>query len=277
MVWVPCGPGGATALFDTLDSLERSDGEASQVVVIDDWSGDAREVVVRERFPRAVVLRTRVPSGGPPSLWSGGHLALEHALAGYAFEQFVKFDTDAIVTGPGFSAAILERIAAAPGTGIAGGCGQRADGELEDRRLHVEVLTREVRYDRMLAAAAQRAGDAGWPPGQIVQGGLFCVTREACERVARGGWLAWRRPWWSTVSEDLAFTLFVAASGLAPLSIGGPDGVLAIGPFELPISKEELAGGAWVAGHTVHAGRDGESEPELREFFRAARAAWPAP
>lgn len=277
MVWAPCGPGGGGALLDTLDSLVRSDGEACQVIVVDDWSCDAREVAVRERFPDAMVLRAPAPSGGPPALWAGGRLALEHALARYSFEQFVKLDTDVIVTGPGFSRVTLARVASAPGTGIAGCYGQRADGRIEDRRLHTEVLEREVRYDRTLAAAAERARAAGWPPGAIVQGGLCCVSREACQRLAHEGWLGWRRPWWSTVSEDLAFTLFVSACGLTPLSIGGPDGVLAVGPDALPLAKEELAGGPWVGAHSIRAGRDGESEAELRAFFRAARASWPAP
>jgi len=40
VVCVPVGPGRQIALADTLESLLASDGDASQIVVIDDWCND---------------------------------------------------------------------------------------------------------------------------------------------------------------------------------------------------------------------------------------------
>jgi hypothetical protein len=275
VIWIPAGPGSAEALWDTIDAIKASDGDASQIVVIDDWSIDARAVEVRERYPEIDVIRPIVPSGGPPAIWSLCRLALDHSLEHYAFEQWVKMDSDALVIAPGFSERTLERIVAEPSVGLAGAYRVRPDGQPEgDQPYHEGVLTRERRTDPHAAAAAASAEAAGWRAGDIVQGGVMCFTRAACEGLLSQGWASWRRPWTSIISTDLALTLFVRAAGYELMSIGGTDGIFAIATKCMPLPKASLTDGSRVAVHSLRVGFDGESEAELRAFFREQRAAW---
>jgi hypothetical protein len=275
LVCIPCGPGQPESLFDTIEALVASDGDDCAVLVVDDASVDSRESVVRERFPAVEVVRNRVATGGPPALWRVCQLGIAHALERFSFEQWVKMDTDALVTAPRFSQRVLERIAAAPGVGIAGCHGIRADGVPETYRYHADVLERELGSDRTLRSAVDRAAAHGWRDGQMVHGGVLCITRAACEAMRDEGWLGWRRPWTSLTSEDFALSLFVRATGLDFLSLGGPDdGILAIANKSLPLPKEEIADGQWVAAHSVRRGLGGEDEATLRAFFRERRASW---
>jgi hypothetical protein len=55
-----------------------------------------------------------------------------------------------------------------------------------------------------------------------------------------------------------------------------PDGILALGNEALPLPKEQIADGPWVAAHSLRRGLNGEREAELRQFFGARRAEWSA-
>ena len=269
------GPADRDALFDSIDSLVASDGDAAQVLVADDSSLAAREAVVRERHPAADVIRNKLSTGGPPHLWYLCKLGIERALERYDFEQWVKMDCDALVTGPEFSARTIMRLADAPQAGMAGCTGIRADGAPTDYRVHANILRRDVEHDRTLAAAVERATARGWKLGDNVHGGAFVVTRAACEALRREGWLEWRRPWYSLLNEDVALSLFVAACGFELQSIGGPDGIFCIANKSLILPKEDIADGPWVMAHSVRKGLEGEDEQTLRAYFRDRRSAWP--
>jgi hypothetical protein len=108
--WMPAGPGSRDALLDTWASAAASaaPGEVA-LLVTDDWTTDCHEAEIQKVVPGAVVVRTRVPSGGPPRLWPVTALAVAAALHHFDFDYLVKLDTDALVVGPGW----VERIAAA--------------------------------------------------------------------------------------------------------------------------------------------------------------------
>jgi hypothetical protein len=271
------GPGRPAWLEDSIESVIASDGDDAHVIVIDDCAVDARESVIRARFPQVEVLRRSFPTGGPPQTWAQLQLGLRHALANSDFEHFVRLDTDALVVGPGLSARLGEALAVAPEVGLAGSFRVRADGAPEDRDYHVGVLERELRHDATLAAAIANARANGWRDGDVVQGGAMCLTADAARAMQRDGWLDWRQSWHSIVTDDLAMSMFVAASGLGLHSIGDPEGIFAIANKDLPLPKEQLAGGPWVIAHSTRAGRDGEDEATLRAYFRDQRASWPKP
>ena len=191
--------------------------------------------------------------------------AISFALDNYDFELLVKLDTDAIITGPGFSSALAGRVAEAPGTGIAGSYRERADGKAEDHLYHAAVLARERRWDDRLDAAARRAEERGWRTGDAVQAGVLTLTRAACESMRDDGWLDWRPAWHSQMAEDLLLTLFTVAGGLDALSIGGPDGIIAVANKGLP--GTDPADHRWPLG-----GRSfGQPRVPRRERGRSAR------
>lgn len=274
LVLMPAGPGSLEALCDTAESLFASDGDDSRLLVIDDWGADTRAAAVRRRLPAADVIRTGFPTGGPPALWPMFQRAISFALNNYDFELLVKLDTDAIITRPGFSSALAGRLAEAPGTGIAGSYRERADGKAEDHLYHASVLGRERRWDDRLDAAARRAEERGWRTGDAVQAGVLTLTRAACEGMRDDGWLDWRPAWHSQMAEDLLLTLLTVAGGLDALSIGGPDGIIAVANKGLPVPTKQIIDGPWVAAHSVNHGYHGENEAELRGTFREARRGW---
>lgn len=273
------GPGRLEELLDSIDSVIASDGDRSQIIVVDDCSIDARETIVRERHPEVDVIRSRRPSLGPPNITPLTLLGIERALERYRFEQCIKMDSDALITGPGLSAAVAARFAAAPGAGLAGAHLMRCDGApYANTWFHAETIAWEAERDPLLAAAVARARARGWVPGEIVEGGVFALSGAACAALERDGWLQWRPRAHCLVSEDLAFSTIVRACGLDFLEIGGPqDGLFAVDTRSLPLSKEEVAAGTWVAAHSVKAGCEDESEATLRAFFRRLRADWRQP
>lgn len=269
------GPGELDALLDSAAALKASDGDASQLLVVDDCSVDSRAAVLHEHLEGVDVLRTRYSTGGPPNLWELARMGLEQALDRYSFEQWVKMDTDALCVGPGLSRRTLSALAETPDVGIAGSFRMRADGRPEDHVYHAKIIGREIARNRMLAAGVERAEAAGWRRGDAVQGGCMCITRSAAQALRDQGWLGWSRPWHSLLAEELVLTLFIRAAGFEAVSLGGPDdGLLAVANKGLPLSKEELADGRWVGAHSVRHGVNGESEAELRSFFAARRAGW---
>lgn len=274
VVMFPSGPRRWQQLADSIQAVQASDGDATQILVVDDSTVDTRESVIRARFPEVDVIRKRYPSGGPPATWQTYRLGLLHALKHYDFELFVKMDTDAVVTGPGFSDAVAARLDAAPQAGLAGCYGQRCDGTVEDTTYHAAVLEREAPRDATLRSALGLAETNGWRRGAIVHGGVQCLTRPAVEALASEGWLAWRRPWHSQASDDFVISMFVKACGFDLLSIGGPNGIFAVDNNYVLLPKEEVANGPWVATHSTRHGVGGEEEEELRSYFRARRAEW---
>ena len=274
VVMFPSGPGRWPQLADSIEAVQASDGDRSQILVVDDSTVDTRASVIRARFPEVDVIRKPFPTGGPPATWPVYRLGLLHALEHYDFEIFVKMDTDALVTGPGFSDTVVARLAAAPRAGLAGCCRRRCDGATEDTTYHAAVLEREIPNAPELQSAVELAEANGWHRGAIVHGGVQCITRPAIEALAETGWLAWRRPWHSQTSDDCIISMFVTACGFELLSIGDPNGIFAVGNKHLPLPKELVADAEWVVAHSTKHGFEGEGEEELRSYFRARRATW---
>jgi hypothetical protein len=302
VVWVPAGPGSLQGVLAAWESATASSPNDVALLVTDDWSRDAHAAALHAHTPDAIVVRTRTPSGGPPRLWPVTALALSTALQTFDFDLFIKFDTDALVVGPGWIDGIANALAAAQaapvvtgamdaGTpaevlprdtpvGIGGAFIDRPDGAFEtDRPYHRRVVAGEIPRDARFADWAQRAERGGWPSGSIVQGGCLVMTRALCEAVVADGALAYRPRLRTIVSEDLLLTMLAYALGFRAASLGGADGPLAIANKHLPLPASELLDPAsrWLVAHSTKVGMDGESEAQLRERAREARARWMVP
>jgi hypothetical protein len=300
VVWIPAGPGALEGLLAAWESVVASSPGEVALLVTDDWSPDAHAAAVGAHVPDAVVVRTRVPSGGPPRLWPVTALAIATALTHFDFDLLVKFDTDALAVGPGWVDGIAAAIAAAQaispavgpedaGTpaarlgsavpvGIAGAFIDRPDGAVEtDRDYHRRVLAGERPRDARLAGWAARAEAGGWPAGSIVQGGCLVLTRALCEALAAEGTFSYRPRLRTIVSEDLLVTLLAYALGFRAASIGGLAGPLAIANKHLPVGLDELldVSSPWLVAHSTKVGLGGESESEVRARAEVARRQWP--
>ena len=251
----------------------------------DDWPPDCFAAAITAAVPDAVVVRTRLPSGGPPRLWPVTALAIGTALKHFDFDYLVKLDADAIVVGPGWAEAIdraiqtEDQFAPATSVGIAGAFRERPDGELElDEPYHRRVLDGEGPHDRTVARWRASAVASGWPDGSIVQGGCLVLSRGCCEAIADEGALGYRPRLRTIVSEDLLLTILAYALGFRALSLGGEAGPLAIANKHLPLPLDELVDptSRWRVAHSTKVGLDGEPEAEIRRRAQEARRGWPS-
>lgn len=271
---VLAGPGDWPALAEVLDSLARYEPDA-KAVVVDDATIDCRERRVRTAYPDVDVVRRRWPSLGPPRNFPPLAHGLRRALEEYDFEVLGKLDTDALVTGEGPSRAAAMLFERDPRVGMAGTYRLRGDGLAEDYGFDAFVL-RQTRRWSPTARRLLRQAEAGGYDGAKVHGGVYYVSRAALEAVAGDGWLRWRTPWWTQLSEDFWLSVMVQAGGFQLGSLGGPGEPLLVASKHLPLPKEQVLAEGKLAVHSVRRGSEGESEDELRAFFRQARMA-PAP
>jgi hypothetical protein len=226
--------------------------------------------VVHERHPEVDVVRRRWPSSGPPANYPPLTAGIRHALSSYDFDCLVKLDTDALVTGPAPSRAALELFGANPRAGMGGTIRVRADGVREDYDFDLWVLRHTERWSPGARRLMARARAAGYD-GAKVHGGVYVVSRAALEAVARAGYLDWRSPWWTPLSEDFWLSVAVLAAGFELASLGGPGEPFAVGSKMLPLPKEEVLREGRLAVHSIRRGVHGEPEEELRRFFAEAR------
>jgi hypothetical protein len=269
---VPVGPGERAGLEDTIASIRAFEGEDAKIVVADDGTPDSRRALVRRDHPDVSVVRAAWPTGGPPrqSHFLTGVYAW--ALARYRFDVLVKIDADALVTGPGLTERAAQAFAADPALGMLGTTGRRADGEAEDYSYDAWVLAHETRRSAAVRRL-ERAARAGGFTGQKVHGGVYLLGREALRAAWHGGWLAWRPPWWSLLNEDTVVSMTVLAAGHRLGSWGAPGEPTVSGQGYLPIEKEAVMRDGKLAVHSVRRGPRGETEPELRAYFRGLREA----
>ena len=269
------GPGSRTELGEAIESIQHFEGDAAKIVVVDDATQDVRARLLRRDFPAVSVLHRRIPSGGPPGMFGLFASALAWSRERFTFDVLVKMDTDALVTGPGMAARAAEAFAADPGLGMLGTSVQRADGQRVDHSYHLWVVAHERRWSPAIRRLDDAARANGWD-GEQAHAGVVVFGREMLDRAARAGWLDWRPPWWTLLQDDAAYGMITRAVGLRTGSWGGPGEPIASGQFLLPIDKQQVLDDGVLAVHTVRKGVNGESEAELRAFFREARERVPA-
>lgn len=268
---LPAGPGSWPALRDTVESILHYDGEDAKVVVADDDSVDCRAAVVRAAFPEVDVVRTRWPTGGPPRQSPFQAQVYAELMRRYDFDVLCKIDTDALMTGAGLGARAAAEFAARPGVGALGSLGVRADGVPADYTYDDWVLAHSRRWSRAVARLQDAARANGYE-GPCVHGGVYLISRAALDVAAARGLLRASPPWWTSIGEDLWFSLVVAAAGFRLASWGAPGEPLVSASHHLPLHKEDVLREGKLAVHSVRRGKDGEDEATLRRFFREARA-----
>ena len=267
VVLVPTGPGDAAALYDTLESVAEHE-PAALVVVLADGAGDVRPDELERRSPGAVLLRPPHPSGGPPRLSPPLAWAYRWILATLRPDVGVKLDTDALLTAPGLIDHAAEAFRAVPDLGMLGDTARRPDGTPGDTSYGAWVIAHEQRWSRVVRRTVRAAREHGWA-GDEVHGGVYVLARRALVAMERTGHLEHDPPWWTLIGEDLWFSLGVVAGGYRI----GRTGVIATAQGCLPVDAQTVLDDHLMAVHSVRRGVHGESEDELREFFRAARRA----
>jgi hypothetical protein len=267
-----CGPGELEELSETIESIERYEGDEVKVLVVEDATPDVRWPDIRARHPEVDVVRAPWPTGGPPRLSPPLARGYRAALERYDFDVMCKIDTDALVTGPGLTERARERFAADPGLGMLGTVGVLPDGTEEDYTYDVWLLEHERRWSRTVRDRVRRA-EAGPYDGRKVHGGVYLVSRPALDAVDATGDFDREPPWWSQIGEDTWFTLAVCAAGFRIGSWGAPGEPVGSVSKRLPVPVAEIEERGLLAVHSVRRGARGEPEAVVRAQLRAHRRA----
>lgn len=269
---VPVGPGEWPALRDTIESILHYEDADTKIVVADDSSIDSRAGVVRKQFPQVDVCRARWPSCGGFRIYPMLARVVDECLQRYDFEVLAKFDTDALMTGPGLGTYAVQRFREDPGLGMIGTHRIRGDGVLEDYTLDRWLLSRQLGDSRVLRKLVESAQRNGYNGEKCLSGVCF-LPRAALEGAKQQGLLHHRLPWWMVLGDDTRLTLVTLAAGYGLGSMGGPSEPTIIAPHILPVPKEAVRHQGKLAIHSTRRGLHGESEDELRSWFRKIRQA----
>ena len=266
-------------VLDTLQSIDRFVEEPHHVIAVDDCTRDHVDDELRRLRPDVTVLRNERPHGGRSGLYVTLASACKAALDGLSFRVLLKMDTDALMVGRGLVTQAIRAFEEYPRAGILGSYHVRADGERRDwtkwkMAFWYESFPLRPLWGRTplwrdpIRLARRRPYDLG----ENVLGGAYVVRRDCLEAMRSAGLLDYRyeavlRE--SRMGEDVIMSLMCKAAGYDLLDFGTPEHSMALALAELPLPKEEIVRQGKTIVHSVKRGRDGESQEELRAFFRA--------
>ena len=268
---MPAGPGSWHGLGETIDSIEVYEDDDVKVVVMDDWTVDCRAPRVQARWPEVDVVRPPSPSPNAFLLFPALAAAMRGILDRYDFEVLCKIDADALVTAPGLIRGAIARLEADPSLGQLGCCRVHASGVPRDTFYERFAWTVTGRWSPRTRRLLRSIEAQGLDPLDSAQGGVYCVSRRALEVARVQGWLDWRDPPGSLLGEDFLMSGIVQASGFRIASWGGPKDPIATTSRQLPLSLNDIVAQDKLAVHPVRRGLNGESEDEVRAFFRERR------
>ena len=278
VIFLPFTDGELSMLLDTLESVDRFASEPHHVIAVDDCSRGQLDVELRRIRPDVTVLRNERKHGGRSGLYVTMANACKYALDHFTFRVFMKMDTDALMVGPGLVSDAIRYFEDHPEAGILGSYRVRADGQ---RRRWLKwklafwyeshpfraLLGRTRLWREPIRRARRRAYDVG----ENVLGGAYFLRSECLAAMRAAGLLDYEFEAIlkeSRIGDEIIFSLMCKAAGYDLHDFGAPEHSMALALTTLPLGKEEILKLGKTIIHSVKRGRDGESQEELRTFFR---------
>jgi glycosyltransferase involved in cell wall biosynthesis len=279
VIVIPFANGELPLLLDTLASIDRHVRESHHVIAVDDSTRDHLDDTLRGLRPDLTVLRNDRPHGGRSGLYVTLANACRVALDRLSFRVLLKMDTDALMVGSGLVTQAIRAFEENPEAGLLGSYHVRADGERREWTKWKMAFWYESNPLRALWGRTplwrdpiRLARRRPYDLGENVLGGAYLLRRECLEAMRRAGLLEYRfeavlRE--SRMGEDVIMSLMCKAAGYDLMDFGTPEHSMALALADLPLSKEEILRRGKTIVHSIKRGRDGESQEELRAFFRA--------
>jgi len=283
VIFVPFADGELEMAVDTIDSIRHYVREPHHIIAYDDATKDRLDLELQSRARGVTVLRNTRKHGGRSGLYVTMAQACKYAMERFKFSVFLKMDTDALMVGPGLIGEAIDYFDAHPDVGILGSYRVRADGK--QRRWYAwkwalvyesSPLRRVFGKSVLWRARIREARGRGYELGENVLGGAFLLRYELLEILRERGDLDYRYDEvlsQSRICDDVIFSLFCRACGYKIGDFGGPGQSMALALDRLPLAKEEVLAHGKSIIHSLKQGKDGESQAELRSFFRAHRSA----
>jgi hypothetical protein len=207
---------------------------------------------------------------------------MKYALDNFKFDFMICMDTDALVTGYSLIDSIDKYLGKDnPQIGIIGSYRIRADGEKRTRWKWVLYYLYIVYFRRLLSKKSyfwkvclRKARKNEYEFGEHILGGAYIYSYKCIKSIIE------LYPYHLAVSDklflikrgdDVIFSLLAFAANFKIGDFGRPDDPIAIAQNFLPISKEEVTKKNKRLIHSTKKGLNGESEEELRAYFRSFR------
>jgi len=274
-------------LYDTIDSIQYHTREPHAVICLNDCKEQNNSEQIKKFNSENIInfvpnYGSHWPRNTYGALFCKKYQGIEYALKKYEFDFLICMDTDALVT----SSALIESInshfeTSNPQIGLLGSFKIRSDNKKRTRWqwalyiLYLVYLKGHIsRKSLIWKEWLPKARKNGYKLGEHMLGGAFVFTRKCINRIVElyPYELILKENFYRiTIGDDVLFSLITFAGGYQVGDFGRPGDPLAIAQNYLPISKEEIIKQNKALIHSLKKGMDGESEEELRNFFKSLR------
>ncbi len=274
-------------LYDTIDSIQYYTNEPHAIVCLNDCKTKNNSEITNGLNGESVInfvpnYDSCWPYNTYGALFCKKYQGIEYALKKYEFDFLICMDTDALIT----SSTLIESIdcyfkTSNPQIGLLGSYKIRSDNKKRTRWqwalyiLYLVYVKRHIsRKSLIWKELLPQARKNGYKLGEHMLGGAFIFTRKCINRIVElyPYELILKENFYRiTIGDDVLFSLITFACGYKIGDFARPDDPLAIAQNYLPISKEEIVKQNKTLIHSLKKGMDGESEEELRKFFKSLR------
>ena len=275
-------------LFDTIESVKYYIKEPYSIICINDCVKDKNIELLEKKIISENVInfvpdyKATWPRNGYGPLFCKIYQGMEYALKLYKFDYIIKIDTDALVTGANLFEYIDNYFRTNNNRiGLIGSYRVRADGEKRTRWQWALYLFYLIYFKKLLSkesliwkAYKTKAQQNGYKLGESVLGGVYVFSYECIRKIIETypyNSIVDDKLYLTKIGEDVIFSLLTFASDFRIGDFGRPDDPIAIAQNFLPISKEEVTKKNKKLIHSTKKGLNGESEEELRAYFRSFR------
>lgn len=268
-------------LVDTIRSIKYYVKERHHIIAVDDFSPSRPDERLKIEFPDVTVMRNPKKHGGRSGLYVTQAVAIKYALEHFDFKVFIKMDTDALMVGPGLVTKVAERFRQQPRVGILGSYMLRADNKKRNWRMWKVTFAYESSFLRkffrkpvLWRQAIAEARQNGYDLGENVLGGCYILNGRCLEKMQERKYLDYEYDnilTHSSIGDEVIYSLFCKASGFDIADFGRAGDPMVIALDVVPMTKEEVMAGGKAVIHSVKRGLKGETQDELREYFRSLR------
>jgi len=281
VIFIPFCDGEFDILVDTIESAEFYLKDKCHIIAIDDCSDYSLSEKVKSIKPNITVLRNNKKNGGRSGLFITLSDACKYALSNFYFKIFMKIDTDALILNDYFLAQALEIFSNNNNIGLLGSYKTRCDMKKRSwfkwkLRIMYEksLLSPFFRRKALWRTPIKKAKKYGYDLGENVLGGAYLLSYDCLQQMKAHGYFDYYHEdirSYSKLGEDVICSLLVRACGYQLSDFATSEHPMAIALDYLPISKEEIISKKKSVIHSVKKGFNGESQNELRSYFKSFR------
>lgn len=268
-------------LVDTIRSIRYYVKERHHIIAVDDFSPSRPDERLKTEFPDVTVMRNPKKHGGRSGLYVTQAMACKYAIEHFDFKFFIKMDTDALMVGPGLITKAAEKLRQQPRIGIFGSYRLRADNRKRNWHMWKLTFAYESSFFRkffgkpvLWRQAISEARKNGYDLGENVLGGCYILNERCLKEMQKRKYLDYEYDniiAHSSIGDEIIYSLFCKAAGFDIADFGRLDQPMAIALDVIPIPKEKIVADGKAVIHSVKKGLNGESQEELREYFRSFR------